>query len=282
MESEAGFPEHLKLAERELERARRQESSLRRQLEQAVKTGRFWEDLAGSLQREHFAHALFALRRDLAFLRDLEVTDGAPTQGLRLLQRQLQQQARSSVVNVARDFPARVRECGIRIDSMSRHPHYTFNQGFLRVEIDERNVTARVVPRDGNEIVVGLDLDLVVATLCSERARIFDRKTDAQSFLRSLFTAYAAVLRTEKRSEGDAVPLRRVANRLAKNLNRFAMDEFNVDLSRLVQRGDTLVDGKRLHLNHTRDRRLGMLLNGLESGGYVGFISFKNERKGPE
>ena len=65
---------------------------------------------------------------------------------------------------------------------------------------------------------------------------------------------------------------------MAKNLTRFAADEFNVDLSRLVQRGDLAVEGKRVQLNHTRDRRQGMLLHGLESGGYVGFISFKTEK----
>src|SRR5205814_1154830 len=98
--------------------------------------------------------------------------------------------------------------------------------------------------------------------------------------LRSLHTAYAAVLRAEERPDGDELPLRRVTNRLAKNLNRFAADEFNVDLSRLVQRGDLVIEGKRLHLNHTRDQRQGMLLHGLESGGYVGFISFKTEKQG--
>ena len=173
-----------------------------------------------------------------------------------------------------------MREAGLQIDSTSRHPTYTFNQGFLRAELDDRKFTARVVPRDGNELVVGLDLGLVVETLRSEQTRLFGRELDAHAFLRSLYTAYAAVLRAEGRSEGDEVPLRRVTNRLAKNLNRFAADEFNIDLSRLVQRGDLLVEGKRLHLNHTRDRRQGMLLHGLESGGYVGFVSFKTERKG--
>ena len=149
------------------------------------------------------------------------------------------------------------------------------------MELDERGATATVVPRDGNETVVGLDLDLVVETLRAERTRLFDRQINPQSFLRRLVTAYNAILRTERRPVGDAVPLRRVANRLAKNLNHFAADEFNIDLSGLVRRGHTLVDGERLHLNHTRDRRQGMLLHGIESGGYVGFISFRPERKEP-
>jgi len=73
--------------------------------------------------------------------------------------------------------------------------------------------------------------------------------------------------------------LRRLTNRLAKNLNRFAADEFNVDLAQLVKSGSLVIDGRRMHLNHTRQIRQGMLLHGLEEGGYVGFISFKKEEQ---
>ena len=270
----------MKLAEQEAERAHRQVDLARQQLEHAQMARCFWGDLLASLRRGHFSHALLLLRRATEFIRDLEATDDATVQRLRELHRQLQQHTRSSVVRIAREFPAAARDVDIQIDSTSRHPSYTFNQGFLRLEMDERKLTAKVAPRDGNEVVVGLDLELVVETIRSEQTRLFEREVDAQSFLRSLNTAYAAVLRTEGRLDGDEVPLRRVTNRLAKNLNHFAADEFNVDLSRLVQRGDLLVDGKRMYLNHTRDPRQGMLLNGLESGGYVGFISFKAERQG--
>ena len=280
MESTSAFAGHMKLAEQEAERAHRQVDLARQQIEYAQMARCFWDDLLASLRRGHFSHALLLLRRAAEFIRDLEATDDAAVQRLRELHRQLQQHTRSSVVNIAREFPAAARDVDIQIDSTSRHPSYTFNQGFLRLEMDERKLTAKVAPRDGNEVVVGLDLDLVVETIRSEQARLFEREVDAQSFLRSLNTAYAAVLRTEGRLDGDEVPLRRVTNRLAKNLNHFAPDEFNVDLSRLVQRGDLFVDGKRVHLNHTRDPRQGMLLNGLESGGYVGFISFKTERQG--
>ena len=197
---------------------------------------------------------------------------------MRELHRELQKRTQPAVGRIAREFPKAAREVGIDIDATSRHPSYTFNQGFLRLEMDELRYTAKISPRDGTDIVVGLDLALVVGTVRSEQARLFGREVDSVAFLRSLHTAYLAVLRAENRPEGEEVPLRRVTNRLAKNLNRFAADEFNVDLSGLVQRGDLVVDGKRVHLNHTRDRRQGMLLHGLESGGYVGFISFKKEK----
>lgn len=278
MDSEADFAGYLRLVQEEAERARQQVGLARQQLEQAQRAGAFWESLFASLRDGHCAHGLFLLRREADLLRSLAATEASVVQQLRELHRELQKRAQSSAGRIAREFPQAARDAGIEIDSTSRHPAYTFNQGFLRLEVDERGFTAKVSPRDGNEIVIGLDLTLVVETVRSEQARLFGRETDFQSFLRSLHTAYTAILRAEGRSEGADVPLRRVTNRLAKNLNRFAADEFNIDLSRLVQRGDLVVDGKRVHLNHTRDGRQGMLLHGLESGGYVGFISFKKDK----
>lgn len=279
MDSTADFTEHLKMIQAQGDRARRQVELARQQLEHAQRANRFWDDLLASLQRGHCAHALLLLRREAELIRSLQAIEETAVQRLRELQGELQERTRAAVSHIAREFPPAARNAGIEIDSTSRHPTYTFNQGFLRLEMDEGKVTAKITPRDGVEIVVGLDMSLVVETVRSEQARLFEREVDPQSFLRSLRTAYLAILRAEGRPDGDEVPLRRVTNRLAKNLNRFAADECNVDLSGLVQRGDLVVDGKRVHLNHTRDRRQGMLLHGLESGGYVGFISFKKERQ---
>jgi len=278
MEIEPGFASHLRLAQEAADRARQQVDLAVKQLDASRHTQAFWEDLYAALKNGHCAQGLFLLRREADLLRSLEAAEASTVQQLRELHRELQKRTQSAVVRIAREFPQAARDAGIEIDSTSRHPSYTFNQGFLRLEMDERRYTAKISPRDGAAIVVGLDLPLVVGTIRSEQARLFRREIDFMVFLRSLQTAYLAVLRAEDRPEGAEVPLRRVTNRLAKNLNRFAPDEFNVDLSRLVQRGDPVVDGKRVHLNHTRDRRQGMLLHGLESGGYVGFISFKKEK----
>lgn len=266
------------LARQESERANRNVEDVRQQLERAIRASRFWEDLSHALRGSHAAQALLILRRESEFLREFSGPEAQVVERLRELYSHLHQVARESAASIDREFPTATRAAGIQIDRTSRHPTYTFNQGFLRAVLSERDLTAKISPRDGNELIVGLDLDLVVETIRSELARLFERDVDGESLLRSLHTAYAAVLRSEDRDDGDELPLRRVTSRLAKNLNRFAADEFNVDLSNLVQRGELLIDGKRLHLNHTRDRRQGMLLYGLESGGYVGFISFKKDK----
>ena len=120
-----------------------------------------------------------------------------------------------------------------------------------------------------------LDIDPLVMHLQAEIARLFETKRDPKRFLAGLRKAYEAVLREEKKSPGDELPLRRVVNRLSKNRARFRYDEFNVDLGDAVRLGKTSIDKVQIHLNHTRDTRQGMLLHGLERSGYMGFISFK-------
>jgi hypothetical protein len=87
-------------------------------------------------------------------------------------------------------------------------------------------------------------------------------------------------LRSEEgRSPGDNIPLRQVTNRLSKNLNKFSADEFNVDLADVVKRNLLEINDHRIELVQTRFPRQGMLLHGLEDGGYLGFISFKKDNQ---
>jgi hypothetical protein len=196
-------------------------------------------------------------------------------------QKEAEARARKAISGFGRTFPERVRASDFSsrfpIDSTSRHPHYSFANGFVRLDIDERNCVAKIVPRDGEELKIGSDVDYIVERVGAELRRLFDRPLERDAFVRSLYTAYIAVLRSEKLQEGEDVPLKRVSNRMAKNLNRFSPDEFNIDLARLIGEGRVDVDGRRLHLNHTRNARQGMLLRGLEEGGYLGFISFKRD-----
>jgi len=259
--------------------AQRQEDSARAALVQAENTRRFWEDLARHLSEENPASILLVLRQNSGYLQELRASENQILEMLDDIRSDSESRAAEIAKSFGWAFPEAIRQAGIEPDKTSRHPRYTFRQGFLRLEVDDREFIARLLPRDGQEIVLGLDVHPLVNRLVAEEARIFRRQFQPEQLLRSIYTAYLASLKVERRSEGEDIPLRRVTNRLAKNLNRFAADEFNVDLSQLVKSGRLVIEGRRMHLNHTRQIRQGMLLHGLEEGGYVGFISFKAEEQ---
>ena len=254
----------------------REEEQAERRLEQAKLALEVWTRVRDDLRARHYADALIAITAtgDPPVVLEESHPHRALAQQLR---DSLEPKSRQVTTRFEKDFPTLARSRGLELDRSSRHPHYTLMQRFIRVDVDERRCTVTILPRDGTPTIIGADAALATDRLAAEIRRITERPFDADGLARSLHTAYVAVLRTEQRPDGDEVPLRRVTGRLAKNLNRFAGDEFNYDLARLVRHGKTVVDGKRLHLNHTRNTRQGMLLHGMEEGGYVGFLSFKRD-----
>jgi hypothetical protein len=263
--------------ERQAALARAETERARAALEAANLAESFWTELVGHLVRNELGSVLLHLNRSGEFLQSLSTGDDQTLDQLHQLRNSATASARETASKFGRLFPTTARNAGLRIDPSSRHPKYTFYNGFVRLELDEKKLVARLQSREGEEVEYGLDLALIIAALKAEISRIFERDLNPEPFLRSLHKAYTAVLRSDKLSDGTEVPIRRVSNRLGKNLSRFSTEEFNVDLARVVQSGHTSVEGRQLHLNHTRNTRQGMLLHGLEQGGYVGFISFKTE-----
>lgn len=258
-------------------KAREKLHDARRELSEAEIAFNTLKSLETEIDRGHPASALLVLRRSKDYVDRLKRSRNAFAKTLEALQGALEEEVSKSASRFGREFPAAARAAGLEIDSTSRHPLYTFKRGFIRLEVDERRSTAKITPRDGDTIELGLDVEVIVERLRQEVDRLFNRSFNQRALLRSIYTAYKAALRSEKKREGDEVPLRRLTNRLSKNLNNFAADEFNVQLSQLVASGELELDGRHLHLNHSRNARQGMLLYGMEDGGYVGFVSFKTE-----
>jgi hypothetical protein len=260
-----------------VDRARKQEADARQQLNEAEYATAFWSKLLDLLSTGHHGQILLALRGGEEYTRRLRESGELACQIIEEVQSEAEKHAKKEASTFVQNFPNALREAGLEADPASRHPLYTLKKGFVRVEIDERMFTAKVKPRDGKEIVLGIDVAPLVSTLQAEVSRIFDRKQNHEVFLTNLYRAYKAALASEERAEGDELPLRKITKRLSKNRKHFAYDEFNVDLARLLQSGRLVTSGRKLHVNHTRNTRQGMLLYGLEQGGYIGFISFKKE-----
>ena len=255
-------------------RARQKSEALRVQLGYARRVVQFWEALAADVADDCWAASLLRLRREAATLS----CAGQDEPGfLDALGADLEARARANAATFASAFPAALADAGLSLDADARHPRYTLHDGFLHVDVDEALLTATVTPRDGTAISLGMDVAPLVTMLRRESDRLFGRPAEPEQLLQRLYDAYRALTEDAGQQEGDDVPLRRLLSRLSAEHHRFAADEFNVDLARLVQSGQVEVDGRRLHLKPTRNARQGMLLHGLESGGYAGFLGFQRE-----
>jgi hypothetical protein len=254
--------------------AQRRAEALREELAEADHRADVLRRVASYIERGLRAHLAVLLREEGQRSQSLMV-GGEP---LAPLMRQLLKDAEELARTDARQFPKSFeRECrnaGLELDRSWRHPIYSVRQ-FIQVEVDEASLTATVTPRGGSAVVVPIDVSVLVEVIEAEIRRLFDRKVDAQRFLKTLYSAYLAVIRAEGKPEGEEMPLRRVTHRLSKNVARFSADEFAIDLGQVLDSGETLIEGRRLHVNQSRNLRQGLLLPGHETGGYVGQISFR-------
>jgi hypothetical protein len=245
-------------------------------LQEARRTEAVWNRLLEAQRYGRSAEIVGIFRKESDVFGRLRDTQDEAVPMLESLFKESENQAKNTARRFATFFPEACDAAGLDLSQSSRHPKYSL-QEFIQLVVDERKLEAQVTPRDANSTSIPLDIEVLVAHLQAEVGRLFNTKRDPKNFLAGLRKAYQAVLREEKKALGDELPLRRVANRLSKNRKHFRYDEFNIDLGNIIQSGKTSIENVRLHLNHTRDTRQGMLLYGLERSGYVGFISFKHE-----
>ena len=189
----------------------------------------------------------------------------------------ISQYAREETRREQRRFPKlfeeACQEANIPLDA-SPHPRYTTDNHFIKVIIDDSKKTARIENYISELVTIPMDVNAVVYELVQARNRLFGREFDASDFIERLFQDYKALRKTEKVKDGEAIGIRSITRKRRNSSKGFRVDEFSVDLSRLLEDGTTTTkDGYRLRLEQTKNTSQGIMLPGGQ--GYIGFIRFE-------
>ena len=176
-------------------------------------------------------------------------------------------------------FQEKCENAKLDIDSKSRHPRYRVCNSFIEVEISEKTFEARISDREGILEKLPFDIDAIIEVVKKHKTRLFDRKSNPKSFIKQIYNQYKEIIKKEKLNYGDSIPIRTLMKSLSKKQNNFRADEFIIDFSKIIKENFGEIDGFKLELQQTKDERNGILLYGLESGGYVGFIIFRKVNK---
>jgi hypothetical protein len=255
--------------------AERKAKSLQAEANEVARVQKMWDDLHSFLHKRWSLHVLDLMDRETILLKKLRAENHPAMPVLD----EVYQAAKDEANTVRRRFPAYLEEaCNsnkLPIDRESRHPRYSFERGFLKLEVDDRKGVARLTDHEGRLDEFPADIGAIVKVVQREHTRIFGRLFDGDKFLKKLRRQYLAVIKKLGKSDGTSVPIRHITRRLGKNEKGFRTDEFLVDLSRLVEQGPIEIDGRRLDLQQTKDTNQGMLLIGAAGRGYIGFIIFK-------
>jgi hypothetical protein len=256
--------------------AKQEAKILKAKADEAARLQRVWEGFGEYVDKKWFLHVLAVIDTESETLRTMRAAAHPAIPALEEIYRCSKEQAESlrrRFVNNL-DEACRVNQLPLDRDS-SRHPRYTFENGFLQLEIDDYKGLARLSDNEGKIDEIPADIGAIVELVQREHKRLFARKFDGAKFLQKLRRQYCALLEKQGEPDGTSLPIRRITARLGKNEDKFRTDEFLVDLSRLVEQGPAEIEGHRFDLQQTKDTSQGILLHGAAGRGYVGFITFR-------
>jgi hypothetical protein len=235
----------------------------------------FWDTLASYVAKGWVCHIHDHLDKEKERLRQWRTAGHPAITTLENLYREAKSAADQGMIAFPGDLERACTESNLQIDRTSREPHYTFQNGFLELDVDTGKHLAHLKDREARLATVPADIGAVIEVVTEEYQRLFGRQFEGEKFLRKLRSNYQAVLKKENLPDGETLPIRRITHRLGKNEKGFHTDEFLIDLSRLAEEGPLELDGMRLDLQQTKDTNQGMLLHGVASRGYIGFIVFR-------
>ena len=270
------FSNNITDAFREIHTASMEETRiLKLKAEESAKLESLWGELVKFTTKGWTIHFLALIEKESPRLKNMRAESHPAIPMIEEAFRIAKEESDRIILHYASLIEEACRSAGLSIDSDSRHPRYTFDSKFFLLEIDERKQSARLSDNEGRLAELPADIEAVIELIRREHKRVFDRPYDGMKFLRQLRTYYLAALKKENLRDGASIPIRRITQRLGKNVKGFRTDEFLLDLSRLAENGPLEIRGRRLDLQQTRDTNQGILLHGAAGRGYIGFIMFK-------
>lgn len=247
---------------------------LKQEAEAAAKAANIWSMVLEAKNKGHWFRLRALIEEEKAYFHQLREKGDPVVGALENLYREAKEQTADLLLSLPRNIEKLAERENLALDRTSRHPKYTFKDGFITLLVDDSKRVARISNYESKLPDVPLDLESIDAVMKNEQTRLFGRKFEGANFLQKLRGTYLAILKKEDRPDGSAVPIKVVARKMASNDTKFRRDEFLIDLSKLVVEGPAEIDGFRFELQQTSDASQGMLLYGPASRGMINLLIF--------
>lgn len=247
---------------------------LKQQAETAAKAADIWSRVLETRDQGLWFQLRALIEEEKSYFHRLREAGEPIIVTLEGLYKEAKEQTADLLLSLPRDMEKLAERENLALDRTSRHPKYTFKNGFITLLVDESKRLARISNYEVKLTDVPLDIQTIGAVLKSEATRLFGREFEGAKFLQKLRSAYLAILKKEKRPDGSPVPIRAIARKMASNDAKFRRDEFLIDLSKLVVEGPAEVSGFKFELQQTSDASQGMLLYGPASSGMINLLIF--------
>ena len=251
---------------------------LRVEAERAARLPAIWENLARYVRNDWLCHAQYLLEQEKDTIARIAEEDPQASTTVR----QISEYAEKGVTTMMRRFPNLLETACDKVlplDPEGRHPRYTFENNFFTLEIDEVRRHACLSDVGGKLLEFPADVGAVIEHVQHERTRLFSRPFDGRKYLALLRKGYVEYVKSQpNETDGVSMPIRRLFQWLSNKDKTYRLDEFIVDLSRLVQQGPHAVSGKTFELQQGRNVNQAVLLHLPDHSRYVSYLIFRKEQ----
>lgn len=247
---------------------------LKQQVEAATKAADIWSRVLKARDQGLWFQLRALIEEEKSYFHRLREAGEPVIQTLEGLYREAKERTADLLLSLPRDIEKLAERENLALDRISRHPKYTFKDGFITLLVDESKRVARISNYEAKLPDVPLDIESIGAVMKSEEARLFAREFEGVKFLQKLRAVYLAILEKEASPDGSPVPIRIIARKMASNDAKYRRDEFLIDLSKLVVEGPAEISGFKFELQQTSDASQGVLLYGPASRGMINLLIF--------
>ncbi|MBN3945229.1 MAG: hypothetical protein HWQ38_01545 [Nostoc sp. NMS7] len=267
----------LQIAQEQVANATQEAQEIQLKADKATRIQKLLENITMFAIRGWILHVLNVINKEKTLLDEMRHENHPAITLLNEIFEISQKKAASIKLYIS--FPSELEKAcataNLSLDRDAHHPNYKFERGFFQLYIDDQKKTAKLSNFESNKLFnIPADIEAVVEAIQQDHKRIFDRPFDDKKFLKKLRSHYLAILKANKQKDGASVPIRHITRRLGKNEKGFRTDEFLIDLSRLVEKGELEIDGWRMDCQQTKDTTQGMYLH-IEPKRYIGSLVFK-------
>jgi len=271
------FPESLlKTAQEQKVIATQQAEEKQSLADKAKRIQKLWEDITKFVNNGWTLHLLNLIDKEKSLLKEMQGENHPDIEKINEFQK-IAKEAASQIKFYL--FPRELEEActlaNLPLDRDSPHPNYKFEKGFFQLYIDDHKKTARLSNSESTRLCeIPADIGAIIEVVQREHKRVFDRTFDSKKVLKKLRNHYLAIVKAQKCKDGDSISIRHITSRLGKNEKGFRTDEFLIDLSLLVEKGEVEIDGWKIDFQQSKDTSQGMYLH-IEPRRYIDRVIFK-------
>jgi hypothetical protein len=267
----------INIAQEQTASAIQEAQEIQLKADKATRIRKLWENVTIFASRGWILHLLDVIDKEKPLLKEMRDESHPSITPLNEIYEIAKEQA--AQIKLYLFFPSELEKAciaaNLSLDRDTRHPNYKFEKGFFQLYIDDHKKTAKLSNIESSKLFqIPADIEAIVEAVQREHKRIFDRPFDSKKFLKKMRSQYLAVLKSNKQKDGDSIPIRHITRRLGKNEKVFRMDEFLIDLSRLVEQGELEIDGWKIDCQQTKNTSQGMYLH-IEPQRYIGSVVFR-------